>query len=135
MKKPILTLTARAVADISHGPTACDCGELVDAALGYLQSCGCGLADMRAFLRMLARELRQRGAGLSAQLTTPNGQSGTRREDIAQTLERTLKARILLEEKADPLLLGGAVLAYGDERYDYSLNGALKRLQTQLTAA
>ena len=134
MKQPIPTLTAQAVADVFYSSAGYDCEKLADAALEHLRSCGCTLADMRVFPRILARALRKKGVGLSAHLQTPSGQSGAQRERIARALERALGRKLSLEEKADSLLLGGAVLTYGDERYDYSLSGALKRLETQLTA-
>jgi F0F1-type ATP synthase delta subunit len=85
-------------------------------------------------LPRLVREARgKHGKTVSIVLMTPTGDLGASRRAMLEALEKLSGREAELEEQADPSLLGGAVLAYGDERFDASLRGALDRLQSDLT--
>lgn len=132
MKKPVIISAARAIVDLLCSCGECDCEALADATVRYLQSCGCTRRDLRAFLGVLRRELRKKGMGLTVQLTTPTGECGTYRETLKRALEQALRYTPELKERKDSSLLGGAILAYGDERFDASLRGALAQLGRDL---
>lgn len=70
---------------------------------------------------------------MSAELRTPAGHTGSAKLHIASALEKAFKRTVDVTEKSDPMLIGGACLAVGDERLDGSIQGALRGLQNHLT--
>jgi F-type H+-transporting ATPase subunit delta len=53
---------------------------------------------------------------------------------LTKRLEQLTGARIELERKVDPSLLGGIQVRIGDTLYDGSVRGRLERLRTRLAA-
>ena len=130
--KKILKLTARALVEISCTCRECDCGKLCDAAIGYLRGCKCSRAQLRDFVRAVSVELRKSDVAMLIRLTTPSGKSGDHAKKIESALGKALGRRVELEENAEKDLIGGAKITYGDERFDYTLHGALTQLHDQL---
>lgn len=71
---------------------------------------------------------------MNLQLTTPTGKSGAHRDAIAHALGQALGRKFSLEEQTDASLIGGAILAIGNDHYDHSLRGALEQLRARLGA-
>ncbi|MEK7137834.1 MAG: F0F1 ATP synthase subunit delta [Patescibacteria group bacterium] len=123
---------ALALLEMAEKLPASEIPALADAAVAYLRE-----RRESRMVRMLPRLLREargkHGKTVSIVLTTPTGDLGASRRAMLEALEKLSGREAELEEQADPSLLGGAVLAYGDERFDASLRGALDRLQSDLT--
>ncbi|MDD5040902.1 MAG: F0F1 ATP synthase subunit delta [Candidatus Peribacteraceae bacterium] len=106
---------------------------LADAAAHILIEQGI-FKDAHIFPRMVEREWFKRTGAVQVSITTAGSSAGTLKKDIAQVVEQSLQRSCLVEERADPSLLGGILLEIGDERYDATLRGALNSLSVQLTA-
>ena len=133
--KPVIKHLAQALVELSCTCQECDCGELSDAAIEYLRGSGCSRAQLRDFVRAVSLELHKSGSAIPIRLSTPSGKSGEHATTIGHALEKILGKKIELVEQAEKHLIGGAKIAYGDERFDYSISGTLARLESQLTAA
>lgn len=109
------------VVDDSQLPALCD------KALSLLSKSGSG--DMHGFVDSVVSVLEKSGQIVSATLITPTGSVGAlRRTSIIAALEKKFSKPVLLTEKADAGLLGGAKLRIGDDLYDCSLRGDLQQL-------
>ena len=117
---------ARLVVDMSHQLSSDEQQALLDAALVYLDRHGLS-SDIRQFPRVLAEEWYKKEGSTPVTLTTPSGRAGAHGERISVTIGDSLKKKVFLTERADPALLGGARLSYGDERLDFSLCSALEQ--------
>ena len=117
---------ARLVVDMSHQLSSDEQQTLLDAALVYLERHGLS-SEMRHFPRMLAEEWHKKEESIPVTLTTPSGRAGAHGERISVTIGDALEKKVSLTERADPSLLGGARLSYGDERLDFSLCSALEQ--------
>lgn len=124
---------ARAVVHVGHTLPAEELPALLDAAASFLIAHGL-IKDARTFPVLLEREwLKQEGV-ISVKLTTMTGHAGKTKDDILAILENALRRTCLLEERADPLVRGGLLLTVGDERFDFTLRGALTDLAHRLSA-
>ncbi len=87
-----------------------------------------------SFLRQVQRELSKyvKGDITSATLITPDGKAGPLVEDVKKMLEQRLGHSVEIVEQADPSLLGGAVIHYGDQQIDLSLKGSLNQLESSI---
>lgn len=128
----LLTLTARTLIEHSIGRSENEVAAACDAVLEFLRKHGTSPMQLRRFVTTVRRELRAGHQLASAVLTTPSGSAGESAKAITSSLERMLATRVELSECADRDLLGGALLAVGDERIDRSLRGALTALQIHL---
>jgi F-type H+-transporting ATPase subunit delta len=99
----------------------------VEAAIAKLKSEGFP-SDPVSVHRLFMKALEEKLDAVIAELVTPSGNAGPLKEKIAESLEKALGKKVLLEEKADPSLLGGAIVRYGDVRLDMSVQGALSTL-------
>ena len=129
----LLTFTARTLVEHCSGLSEAQQASACDVALQSLTQKGCSQLQLRSFLRAVAREIRTQKRVIPARLSTPAGHAGADKARILSVLEKTLSTTVELSEHADPLLLGGATLAVGDERLDVSLRGALRQLHCHLT--
>lgn len=103
----------------------------IDDALKLLRLHNPG-RSVRSFPTLVERALRRAGKEVSAQLITPTGDAGESAQAIEKTLKDVLKKDIVLNQVADPTMIGGAVLIVGDELYDVSVPGALTHLSEYL---
>ncbi len=109
------------VVDDSQLPALCD------KALALLSKSGSG--DMHGFIGSVVSVMEKSGQIVSAELITPTGSVGTaRKASMIAALEKKFSKSVLLTEKADTSLLGGARLRIGDDLYDCSLRGDLQQL-------
>lgn len=131
----LLTLTAQTLIEHSIGRSESDVAAACDSALAFLRTHGASPMQLRGFVTAVRHELRAGHQLTSAALTTPTGSAGESAKAITSSLERLLAARVELSECADQDLLGGALLAVGDERLDFSVRGALHSLQAHLSSA
>lgn len=130
--KQILSLTAVALVEYCARRPPHEVAAACDAALTFLTERGYLPAMLRRFRQSVEREVRRRGGGGAATLSTPQGDAGAQRSQIVSALERRLGATVELFESREPALLGGAVLALKDDRLDASLRGALDHLSMHL---
>jgi F0F1-type ATP synthase delta subunit len=89
-------------------------------------------ADTTQLSRDLSREIARKGRVLVVTLITPMGNADASAQKIQELLEEKLARPIDLIQKADPTLLGGAILLYEDVRIDRSVRGALTRATEHL---
>ncbi|MFA6039182.1 MAG: F0F1 ATP synthase subunit delta [Candidatus Peribacteraceae bacterium] len=104
--------------------------EAADAALDALRSHGLS-REVRTFPHTVRRMLEKRGM-VFAEIVTPAEDGGA--GHIASAIEAAMKKKVSLTHKADPSLLGGALLSIGDERFDASVRGSLNRFQQSLSS-
>ena len=130
----LLAMTAREL--VEHLATARSQDDVVaacDGALAFLRQQGYSPMQLRKLLPAVRRALRANARVTAARLTTPAGHTGEAASRIALSLTGVLHVKIELTEDTDPGILGGAMLAVGDERLDGSIRGALTQLQNHLT--
>lgn len=72
---------------------------------------------------------------VTATLVTPSGSAGALAEHVQKALSAQLGQPVELTERADPTLLGGAVLRYGDRQLDLSIRGGLDQLSSRLSVS
>ncbi len=96
----------------------------VDAAIAELKKHDLPHAP-HMLLPLFVNALKQRGNMVSAVLVTPSGDAGELTGRITEVLERTLARPVMLEQRADASMIGGAVLLIGNERIDLSVKGSL----------
>lgn len=89
------------------------------------------------FLKSVRRELSKyvQGEVVTVTITTPSGQSGSLAEEVQRMLAERLHHPIEIVEKADPTLLGGAVISFGDEQIDLSVRGSLQQLSGHIASS
>lgn len=112
---------------MTHTTSASD----VAAALVELSKKHGGKAFLRDVQSALAREIGGEGA-IAVTLTTPTGNAGELSKRVQQILEQKYNRPVQITEKAEPSLIGGAVLQFGDERIDLSVRGALDQFAANL---
>lgn len=96
-------------------------GNAADAAIRVAARQGIALGD---FQREVQKILPRYDRTVRAVLETTDGTAGTHAQTLEKELAQSLDRPVTLEErKAD--VLGGAVLRVGDDRFDFSLRGAL----------
>ena len=106
----------------------------VDAAAAQLEQNGMH-ADIRDLDRLLLHAAHERSGTVQLTITTPTGDIGAFAETIAKAVEAKTGRRVDVRQKADPSLLGGAVVQFGDERIDFSLRGGLRSAEDRLKAS
>ena len=110
-----------------------DLPALADAVLRLLDQQGFS-SKRTLFLRLLRRSLAKENTTLTLTLVTTSGNAGTHAASIASSVHHATGKPVELQESADPALLGGALIAYGDERFDASLRGAIHTLHQHLSS-
>ncbi len=90
-----------------------------------------GHENPAAFLRAVRDGLSKRVGKeemLRAVIVTPDRKAG---EDLKKNMQELLQkkghASVEITERADPSLIGGALLIFGDEQVDMSVRGALRQ--------
>lgn len=112
-------------ADIAHAA--------VDAAIAMLKQQG--LEHQLPQLPKLLQQAAEERTGISsATLITPSGDAGSLATVAAAALQQRFGRPITIVQKADPSLMGGAILQCGDERIDMSLKGALNRAHASIAS-
>lgn len=130
--RPLDTL-AQATLDTAQTLPEKDLPALADALLRLLAQKGLS-SKSNLFLRLLRRTLARENRLLPLTLTTPSGDAGKHGASLASFVHLALGKPVELHETMNPTLLGGARLAYRDERFDASLRGALHSLSTHLSS-
>lgn len=106
---------------------------LADAAVELLRRYGL-LNAARTFPALVEKLWRQKERAVEAVLATPGGAAGDHARAIGELLASVLKRPFVLTERADPSLIGGAVLTIGDERFDYSVRRMLAELGSTIAS-
>jgi F-type H+-transporting ATPase subunit delta len=73
--------------------------------------------------------LAARRGEMTAQVRVARPLSARQQRDLVEALKRTVGARVALDIKIDPALIGGMVVRVGSRMLDSSLQGKLQRLQ------
>jgi F-type H+-transporting ATPase subunit delta len=71
---------------------------------------------------------------LAGELVSAQPLSAAHIKDVSTALAKRYGKQVTLSTSIDPSLIGGVVITLGDQRLDYSINGKLERLKTQLIA-
>jgi hypothetical protein len=106
--------------------------EACDTVIHYLTQQGCGRGELREFSALVGKILKREKASEIAVLTTPTGHAGEHRGRIEAAFDAALGQSVSLQEADDSTLIGGAMLSYGDERFDASVRGALSNAEEHL---
>lgn len=131
--KVSLRSLARAVAETARGMPESDWPALAEAAASLLIAQGHS-KDAHTLARLVEREVLKMSGTLSVRITTRSGSDATLVHTVERVVRETLLRPCVIEERAEPSILGGALIEIGDERYDATLRGALTDLTFRLTA-
>ncbi len=100
---------------------------LIDRALDLLHASGS--VDTGAFVQLVMKALEKSGRVIFAELSTPLGAvSAERKASLIAAMEKRFGKSVVLTERKDPSLLGGATLRVGDELFELSLRDELNRI-------
>ena len=124
---------ARAVVDVARLQPGETYAELSEAATWLLQRSGL-LKESRKFLSLVDRLWQKQEGVTHVKITTPGGEPEVFKKQLVSILETSLNRRCLMEEVKDPKIIGGLMLAVGDERFDCTLRTAMNELGSQLAA-
>ena len=122
---------AQALVECARAELLPDLPGLCDAALQLMAKRGHEGA-FRSFPRLVERALLRDVSVMRACLHTPDGAAGVHAEHMKKRVESALHKRVEMEEEAAPRLLGGGMLAVGDERFDGSLAAGLRAMERRL---
>ncbi|TSC79931.1 MAG: hypothetical protein G01um101425_408 [Candidatus Peregrinibacteria bacterium Gr01-1014_25] len=103
----------------------------VDAAAAQLEAHGLG-RELRHLDGLLSRAAREKANTVVLTIVTPSGDAGPHALAIAQAVEARVGRPVDVRQEADPAMLGGVTVVFGNERIDWSLRGALERLEDSL---
>ena len=108
---------------------------IVDSAIdATIQSFAHGLSDQVPQLsHLFADAFQRRGNSIVATLITPTGDAGPSAAHIRERLQERLKKQVVIRQKKDPSLIGGAILQVGSQRIDMSVRGALRRISEHIS--
>lgn len=115
---------AQAFVDLAAGADEGEREALADAAVELLKRHGL-LNAARTFPALVEKLWRRKEQAVEAVLATPTGAAGAEARAIGMLLSSALQRPCTVEERAEPALIGGAVLTVGDERFDYSVRRML----------
>lgn len=130
----ILPALVQATLDTARTIPKKDLPALADAAFRLLDRHSLSAQKM-LFHRLVKRAVLREDAVLPLAIATPSGSVGKHAESIASFFRLSLGKPVEVHESADVHLLGGALLAYRDERFDASLRGALTSLHRHLSSS
>ncbi len=86
--------------------------------------------DPEAFLRavrdQLSKHVRAGDQTVHAEVVTPDGKAPEIVAEVEQLLKKRFAGPVEITERADPSLIGGAIVTFGDEQIDMSVRGALR---------
>ena len=88
-------------------------------------------AMIEAYLRKLA----ERRGEITAEVTVAHPLNEARQAVLLEQLRRTVGARVVVDIRVDPSLLGGMIVKIGSRMVDASLNSRLQRLRLAMKAA
>jgi F-type H+-transporting ATPase subunit delta len=86
---------------------------------------------IEAYLRQLA----DRRGEVTAQVTVATPLDDARREALTEQLRRAVGARVAVDIRVDPALLGGMIVRVGSRMVDASLSSRLQRLRMAMRAS
>jgi F-type H+-transporting ATPase subunit delta len=69
---------------------------------------------------------------LHVQVITAKKQSKKLMSDFQEMMNKKTNSEIILEEKVDPSILGGAIIQYGSHKFDTSVKSKLEDLNNLL---
>lgn len=98
----------------------------VDAAAAELEKHGMR-DELQNMEKLFVRAVQEHTGAVPLTITTPDGNMGDEAKKLADAIQEKTGRRVDLRQKADPSIKGGAVIQYGDERIDASVDGALKQ--------
>jgi F-type H+-transporting ATPase subunit delta len=87
-------------------------------------------AMIEAYLRRLA----ERRGEVTAEVTVAQPLSDARRAALTEQLRRAVGARVAVDVRVDPALLGGMIVKVGSRMVDASLSSRLQRLRLAMKA-
>jgi len=87
-------------------------------------------AMIEAYLKKLA----ERRGEITAEVTVAQTLSEARQAALLEQLRRTVGARVVVDIRVDPSLLGGMIVKIGSRMVDASLNSRLQRLRLAMRA-
>lgn len=122
---------AQAFVDVAQTTSAADLPHLADAAAVLLVRQGLR-KDARTFPSIVERVWQKREGVVPVRLTSVSGAAGFAVAEIAEVIRSSLHKPCVVEEYADPSILGGLLLRIGDERFDATIAGSLKALSDRL---
>lgn len=96
------------------------------------------LPDPQGFLRAVRDGLIDEvggGGTLSVTIVTPSGNAGDLRASVEDMLTQKLGRPVEITERADPSIIGGAIVTFGDEQIDMSVRGALQQAASAITTS
>jgi F-type H+-transporting ATPase subunit delta len=93
------------------------------------------LAALRAMIGGYLGELARRRGEVTAQVTAARELSPAQQEELTASLRRMVGAKVGIDVRVDPALIGGLVVRVGSKMVDSSVRSKLQRLQIALRGA
>ena len=78
------------------------------------------------FLHLLKEALEEHERTIVIHLITPTGDAGTLAKTIADLIEKRYHRPVSVIQEADPSMIGGVIISFGDERLDLSVRATLR---------
>ena len=126
-----LTTVARAIVELAEELPAAEAEKLAESVAAFLIERG----DLR-LLRLLPRALEQAYYEhcnlLPTRVVTPSGKDLSSHKELLAVFEKIFAQKLDVSEEADPSIIGGARIAVGDERFNFSLSHLLAEVRTHL---
>ncbi len=91
--------------------------------------------NLELILKAVEALAEERSGIVRAEVITAKALSKAVRSELEETLQRSIKAKIKLQETEDPTLLGGAVVKVGSLMVDTSIRSRLQKLALALKGA
>lgn len=82
---------------------------------------------LRRVVYGLAADMRDEKSVLAVTIVTPSGQSGPFRTEVERLIAEKTHHPVQITELADPSILGGVILTFGDEQVDMSVRASLSQ--------
>ncbi len=80
---------------------------------------------LRRVMYGLAAEMRDEKSVLAVTIVTPTGDSGAFGKEVERLIAEKSHHPVQITERADPSILGGVILTFGDEQVDMSVRTSL----------
>ncbi len=128
--KPSVQDIARAFIELADSLPESERAALIDAVITLLHDRGL-VREARLFPALVALLWRKREGAVSVTFTGPSPDA-SEAERIGSVIEKALGRPCMLARLTDRQLIGGAVVRVEDERFDFSVRGALHGLADSL---
>ncbi|MSR87269.1 hypothetical protein EXS70_03810 [Candidatus Peribacteria bacterium] len=109
--------------------------DIVQALVEMSKTMPAGEKLLREVCDLLKHHLRTGDEALAVTLVTTSGNEAALAAAVTSLVEKKYGRTVELTQRANPSLIGGAVLQIGDEQIDLSLRGSLNDLEMKMRSS